>query len=75
VRAQKDHENRHIEVEEYKQDILRKQRLGRGHWVEGRASDSESAVCVFPTPLLLQLVLMAGGFLGWRGGEYVYQGQ
>lgn len=40
-----DHEGRAEEVEQKKQDLLRKQKDGVGHWEEGLASDSESIVC------------------------------
>ncbi|KAF1953301.1 hypothetical protein CC80DRAFT_144905 [Byssothecium circinans] len=38
------HEGRADEVEEKKQDLLKKQKEGKGHWEEGLASDSESIV-------------------------------
>ncbi|PSN73083.1 hypothetical protein BS50DRAFT_629159 [Corynespora cassiicola Philippines] len=38
------HEGRAEEVESEKQDLLRKQKDGKGHWKEELASDSESVV-------------------------------
>ncbi|KAI9862142.1 MAG: hypothetical protein M1813_004917 [Trichoglossum hirsutum] len=40
----RDVENRHVEVEIHKQDLLRKQKDGQGHWKEELASDSESNI-------------------------------
>ncbi|OCK90673.1 uncharacterized protein K441DRAFT_665977 [Cenococcum geophilum 1.58] len=37
-------EERAKEVEEHKQDLLRKQKEGKGHWKEPLASDSESII-------------------------------
>ena len=37
-------EERAKEVEEHKQDLLKKQKEGKGHWKEPLASDSESIV-------------------------------
>lgn len=37
-------EQRAKEVEEHKQDLLKKQKEGKGHWKEPLASDSESIV-------------------------------
>lgn len=41
-----DNEGRQEEVEGLKQDHLKKQKDGKGHWEEGLASDSESIVSV-----------------------------
>jgi hypothetical protein len=38
-------DGRHDEVEREKQDLLQKQKEGKGHWKEQLASDSESIVC------------------------------
>lgn len=38
------HEGRADEVESEKQDLLKKQKEGKGHWKEGLASDSESII-------------------------------
>lgn len=40
-----DSEGRAEEVEKKKAENLSKQKEGKGHWEEGLASDSESAVC------------------------------
>jgi len=44
-----DQEGRADEAEHHKQDQLKKQKEGKGHWVDELASDSESAVCIFLT--------------------------
>ena len=41
-------EERAKEVEEHKQDLLKKQKAGKGHWKEPLASDSESIVRIPP---------------------------
>ncbi|OCL08966.1 hypothetical protein AOQ84DRAFT_317609 [Glonium stellatum] len=38
------HEDRAKEVEEHKEDLLKKQKEGKGHWKEPLASDSESII-------------------------------
>ena len=43
-----DSEGRADEVEKKKQEHLQKQKDGKGHWEEGLASDSESAVRLTP---------------------------
>ncbi|KAB2577494.1 putative mitochondrial carrier protein pet8 protein [Lasiodiplodia theobromae] len=37
-------EGRHQEVEEHKQDLLKKSKEGKGHWKDELASDSESII-------------------------------
>ncbi|KAH0545585.1 hypothetical protein FGG08_000416 [Glutinoglossum americanum] len=72
----RDVDNRHIEVERYKRDLLQKQKRGVGHWEEGLASDSESAVRSFflvPFPLPFTspgwLTMDAGGQIKADRGE------
>jgi hypothetical protein len=41
-----DHEGRAEDVEHHKQDLLKKQKEGKGHWKDELASNSESIVCL-----------------------------
>jgi hypothetical protein len=53
-----DTEGRAEEVEKKKAEQLSKQKEGKGHWEEGLASDSESAVCLS----ILSFVVVVCGF-------------
>jgi hypothetical protein len=61
---QTDSEGRSEEVEKKKQEQLQKQKEGKGHWEEGLASDSESAVCLH-IPSTILLLRMRAGLYGY----------
>jgi len=43
-----DSEGRAEEIDHHKDDMLKKQKEGKGHWKEELASSSESIVCLLP---------------------------
>lgn len=53
-----DNEKRPEEVSKLKDEHIKKQKEGKGHWEEGLASESESAVCC-----LLPVVFADGTFV------------
>jgi hypothetical protein len=50
----------------HKQDLLRKQKEGKGHWKPELASDSEEAVSYLPLPLDVSL-LVEFMLIDWSG--------
>jgi hypothetical protein len=60
--AGRDDDDVQKEIEGHKNDLLQKQKEGKGHWKKELASSSEAAVRgpAFDFPLLLLLLLLAG---------------
>jgi hypothetical protein len=62
-----DHEGRAEDVEHHKQDLLKKQKEGKGHWKDELASNSESIVCL-SFSLHLTLLFLGDRLSPWNRG-------
>jgi hypothetical protein len=56
-------EGRAEEIQFEKEDLLKKQKDGKGHWKDELASDSESIVCLLP-PRTTSCTLFTSSILG-----------